>query len=284
MTRVAVLGTGKMGAAMARRLASLGHELTLWNRTRSRAEQVGVGRVASTPAEAARDAEVVISILTDADAVRAAYLGDSGAVEAAQHQLFIDMSTAGPDVPYTVAAPIERAGAGFVNAPVLGTVTAIEAGKATVLAGGADDEVEHARGILEAFGEVRRAGDFRTAAALKLVANSMLIGVTALAAELQQAATRAGVDPDDAFFVISRVAPLLANRKAGLVEHRYEPVTFALKDAAKDMRLASELFAGTGSRAPMTAAARELYERVAPALGDKEMSAVAAAFDEPATR
>jgi len=74
--RVAILGTGKMGGAMARRLNSAGHELTLWNRTRKRAEAVGVGKVAATPAEAVKDAEVVISSLTDAGAVRAAYLGD----------------------------------------------------------------------------------------------------------------------------------------------------------------------------------------------------------------
>ena len=82
--RVAILGTGKMGGAMARRLGSAGHELTLWNRTRERAEALGVGKVAATPAEAAQDAEVVISMLTDANAVRAAYLGDSGAAKAAQ--------------------------------------------------------------------------------------------------------------------------------------------------------------------------------------------------------
>jgi 3-hydroxyisobutyrate dehydrogenase-like beta-hydroxyacid dehydrogenase len=74
--RVAIIGTGKMGGAMARRLKSQGHELTLWNRTRERAAALGVGSVASTPAEATRDAEVVISMLTDAGAVRAAYLGE----------------------------------------------------------------------------------------------------------------------------------------------------------------------------------------------------------------
>jgi len=68
--RVAILGTGKMGGAMARRLNDAGHEVTLWNRTRARAELLGVGKVADTPAEAARSSEIVISMLTDADAVR----------------------------------------------------------------------------------------------------------------------------------------------------------------------------------------------------------------------
>src|SRR5260370_21997066 len=89
--RVAILGTGKMGGAMARRLNDAGHELTLWNRTRERAELLGVGKVVDTPAEAARSSEIVISMLTDADAVRMAYLGKGGAASAAQNQVFVEM-------------------------------------------------------------------------------------------------------------------------------------------------------------------------------------------------
>jgi len=91
--QVAILGTGKMGAAIAKRLHESGHGLTLWNRTRSRAEAVGVGKVAGTPAEAVKDADVVISILTNADAVRSAYLGESGAAKGARAQVFTEMSS-----------------------------------------------------------------------------------------------------------------------------------------------------------------------------------------------
>src|SRR5690348_18247905 len=114
--RVAILGTGKMGAAMAGRLAGQGHQLKLWNRTRSRAEAVGVGQVASTPADAVRDAEAVISMLTDAAAVRAAYLGPDGAVKAVRDQVFADTSTAGADVEQEIQAALPA----FVEAPVLG--------------------------------------------------------------------------------------------------------------------------------------------------------------------
>ncbi len=107
--RVAILGTGKMGGAMARRLEASGHELTLWNRTRERAEALGVGRVAATPAEAAEGADIVISMLTDADAVRAAYLGPGGAVKVARSQVFVEMSTAGPVVAKELAPLIDRA-------------------------------------------------------------------------------------------------------------------------------------------------------------------------------
>src|SRR5260370_22352407 len=115
--RVAILGTGKMGGAMARRLASAGHDLTLWNRTRARAEALGVGRVAASPADAAQGADVVISMLTDAVAVRAAYLGADGAAKAAKRQVFVGMSTPGPRIAKQLAPLTRKAGAQFVDAP-----------------------------------------------------------------------------------------------------------------------------------------------------------------------
>ncbi|MEO8745325.1 MAG: NAD(P)-dependent oxidoreductase [Candidatus Dormiibacterota bacterium] len=277
--RVTILGTGKMGGAMARRLQAAGHELTLWNRTRKRAEALGIGKVEATPAAAATGADVVISMLTDASAVRAAYLGDDGAAKAADHQVFVDMSTAGPEVNKELAPVIERGGAQLVEAPVLGSTPAIETGTALVLVAGDDVAIERARPVLEAFGEVRRIGDLGSAAALKLVANSMLTGVGALAAELQAAGTAAGLSPEDVFFVISRVAPYLAARRSGLVEHRYEPVMFRLRDATKDLELATEMFMRDGSSTPLTRATKELYERASATAGDLDMSAIATLYD-----
>src|SRR5712664_10614 len=169
--RVAILGTGKMGAAMARRLNETGHELTLWNRTKSRAEALGIGKVASTPAEAAQSADVVISILTDADAVRGTYLGENGAAKAARGQVFVEMSTAGPDVVKEVRSAIERAGAHFVESPVVGSTPAIETGKAVLFASGDDAAIKQALPILEELGEVRRIKEPEAAAKLKRIAN-----------------------------------------------------------------------------------------------------------------
>ena len=277
--QVAILGTGKMGGAMARRLSSAGHELVLWNRTRERAEELGIGRVASTPAEAAEGAEVVISMLTDADAVRAAYFGDGGAAKAARRQVFVEMSTAGPDVGQVLAPAIEGAGAQFVEAPVMGSVGAVEAGTLVVLAAGPSAAIDRALPVLGALGQVRRVGDRGNAARLKLVANSMIAGVSALAAELQTAGTAAGLNPEDVFFVITRIAPGLSARKAGFVEHRYEPVTFALRDALKDVRLATDLYARAGSTTPLTNTVKDLYERAAKSAGRLDISAIATAYD-----
>jgi 3-hydroxyisobutyrate dehydrogenase-like beta-hydroxyacid dehydrogenase len=277
--RVAIIGTGKMGGAMARRLTSQGHELTLWNRTREKAQALGAGKVAATPAEAAREADVVISMLTDADAVRTAYLGDEGALKSAKGQVFIEMSTAGPSVAAELAPRLEKAGAQYVEAPVIGSVPAVEAGTLVVLAAGKDEAVERARPVLQALGEVRRVGDLGSAASLKLVANSMLAGVTALAAELQSAGTGAGLNAEEVFWAISRIAPALSMRKAGLVEHRYEPVLFALRDAVKDLNLALDVYRRNSSAAPLTEKTKELYERAAKSVGELDMSAIASLYE-----
>jgi len=283
--RVAILGTGKMGGAMARRLRSMGHDLTLWNRTRQRAEELGVGEVSATPAEAAQNAEVVISSLTDAGAVRAAYLGPDGAAKAAKGQVFVDMSTAGPDLSREIAAAIEGAGAQFVEAPVLGTVPIVESGTLVILAAGPEAAIQRAEPVLSDLGEVRRTGDYGSAAALKLVANSMLAGVAALAAELQSAGTAAGLNPEDVFWVLSRLAPVLNARKAALIEHRYEPANFALHDALKDLRLALDLYKKTGATTPITEVTRGLYERAAQSAGDLDMGAIATIYEnQPASR
>ena len=277
--RVAILGTGKMGGAMARRLNSAGHELTLWNRTRERAEALGMGKVAATPAEAVKDAEVVISSLTDAGAVRAAYLGDESAARAAGKQVFVEMSTAGPDVIVDIRRHIESAGAHFIEAPVIGSVPAVEAGTLIVLAAGDEAAVERARPVVQALGEIRRVGDPGSAAKLKLVANTMLAGVSALAAELQAAGTAAGLDPDDVFWVLSRFAPLLNARKSGFVEHRYEPVMFAVRDLVKDLRLATDVYQKARAATPLAKATKELYERAAQSAGDLDISAIASLYE-----
>ena len=281
--RVAILGTGKMGGAMARRLNAAGHELTLWNRTRERAEALDVGRVAVSPAEAASPADVVISILTDANAVRAAYLGPDGAAGVAQGKVFVEMSTAGPDIAKELAPLIERSGAHFVEAPVLGSVGAVEAGTLVIFAAGRETAIERARPVLKDLGEVRFVGDTGSAASLKLIANSMLAGVSALAAELQSAGAAAGLNAEDVFWVLSRIAPVLNARKAGFVEHRYSPVTFALRDALKDLRLALGLYERTGAATPLIQATEALYERAARAAGELDMSAIATVYERKPT-
>jgi 3-hydroxyisobutyrate dehydrogenase-like beta-hydroxyacid dehydrogenase len=272
--RIAILGTGKMGSAIAHRLADGGFELILWNRTRERAESLGVGNVADTPAAAVRHADVVISNLTGPDAVRSTYLGPNGAVSEGAGKLFIEMSTAGPDILPSLAAAVVAAGGRLVDAPIIGAPPAMRAGQAAILIGGDDVDVALATAVLSALGLVRHIGPLGSGARLKLIANSMLADVVLAAAELQVAGERAGLQPDDVFWVLERLAPLLTARRGGIVENRHEPTLFALHDLRKDLDLALGLFEPSGIQTPMTARARELVASAATRYGDLDITAV----------
>lgn len=223
-------------------------------------------------------------MLTDAAAVRTAYLGEGGAAQAARRQVFVEMSTAGPAIAGEIAPRLEAAGAKYVEAPVLGSVGAVEAGTLVVLAAGDEAAIERSLPVLQALGEVRRIGAVGSAASLKLVANTMIAGLNAMGAELVAAGSNAGLNVEDVFWVLARLAPGLNNRKAGLVEHRYEPVNFALHDAVKDLRLAAELYKKTGSTTPLALAIKELFERAAPSAGNLDLSAIASLYEKHPAR
>jgi 3-hydroxyisobutyrate dehydrogenase/2-hydroxy-3-oxopropionate reductase len=273
--KVAVLGTGKMGSAIAARLAAAGFEVVLWNRTRSRAEALGLGTVAETPAAAARDADIVVSSLTGPEAVLAAYLGRDGALTAGNGKRFVEMSTAGPDLVSSLAAHVATAGGTLVDAPILGAPPVVRAGEAAILVSGADDDVAAAGPVLSVLGTVRHVGPMGSAARLKLVANSMLADVILAAAELQVAGEAAGLDADDVFWVLQRVAPALEARRGGIVEGRYAPPQFALRDLRKDVDLALALFGRSAALTPLTRSSGELVRAAAEVTPDLDISAVA---------
>lgn len=272
--RVAILGTGKMGSAIAARLSDAGFQVVLWNRTRSRAEALGLGTVAVSPAAAAREADIVVSSLTGPEAVLAAYLGRDGALTAGHGKRFVEMSTAGPDLASNLAAHVALAGGTLVDAPIIGAPPVVRAGEATILAGGADADVAAASPMLSVLGTVRHVGSLSNAARLKLVANSMLADVILAAAELQVAGEDTGLKADDVFWVLKRVVPSLEARRAGLVDDRHTPPLFALRDLRKDVDLALALFGRSAALTPLTRSSSELVTAAAAATPDLDISAV----------
>lgn len=268
--RVALLGTGKMGAAIARRLAAAGFELVLWNRTRERAEAVGVGSVASTAADAAAGAKVVLSILFGPNSVREVY----GRLNPKPGQVFVEMSTAGPDVLDELAAGLSPVGAELLAAPILGTTLAIDQAAAIILVGGEPAAFERVKQVLEAFGQPEHVGDRRQAATLKLLNNAMLGTASLAAAELMATAARAGVDPEAAFTFLSRMMPYLQARRRGYLQHSHENPTFELAGMVKDLELAQDLGHKAGAAVPVVSLARELYALAEPEHGREEMTAV----------
>jgi 3-hydroxyisobutyrate dehydrogenase-like beta-hydroxyacid dehydrogenase len=273
--RIAVLGTGKMGGAIAGRFSEAGFEVVLWNRTQSRARALGFGTVADTPAAAARDADIVVSSLTGPAAVRAAYLGPDGALTGGEGKRFVEMSTAGPELVSELAVQVAAAGSTLIDAPILGAPPVVRAGQATILVSGDVEDTIATRPVLSVLGLVRHVGPLGNAARLKLVANSMLADIVLAAAELQAGGEQAGLDADDVFWVLQRLAPALEVRRAGFVESHYTPALFALRDLRKDLELAVALFVSSGAETPITSAVRDLVGAAATLTPDFDISAVA---------
>lgn len=259
-----------MGAPIARRLAAAGFELALWNRTPEKARALGVGGVEESPGAAAAGAEVVLSIFTDAAAVREVYRR----LEPGEGQVFVEMSTAGPEVLDELAERFAH----LVAAPIVGSIPAVEQGKAMILAGGEASDVDRAKPVLAAFGEPQYVGSRREAAGLKLLSNAMLALWSAGAAELMVGARRAGLDPEAAFGLLQRQIPYLQARKASYVEGRHAPAMFFLRDMVKDVDLALEFFHAGGASTPGLALARELYAAAVREHGEAELSAVIERF------
>jgi 3-hydroxyisobutyrate dehydrogenase len=257
--RVALLGTGTMGAGMARNLLAAGHEVRVWNRTRERAEGLGA-TVADSPVEACDGAEVVITMLADGPAVEAATEGLSfdGAVWA-------QMSTIG------VEATERLARGEFVDAPVLGSRPQAEAGELTVLASG---PFERCRPVLEAVGRIVDLGPEPGAGTrMKLVLNHWVIALVEGLAETVLLAERLGLEPQAFLDIIDGgpMGPPYAKLKGtNMVERRYEP-NFSLALARKD----ADLIAAVADDLPL---ARLISERMGRAIeaghGDEDFSAV----------
>jgi 3-hydroxyisobutyrate dehydrogenase-like beta-hydroxyacid dehydrogenase len=280
--KVAILGTGKMGAAMARRFHHQGYEVRLWNRTRSRAEQLGIGEVFDTPVQAVDGAELAISMLTDSAAVRQAYLGEGGAAQATGAPIYVDSSTVDPTTHQQIAQALAQRGSSFLEAPVVGSVPAVESGKLLILVGGDEITQERIRPLLEVLGEVRYVGPLGSGASLKLVANSMLGITSAAAGELLNAALRAGLDRQRVWEILTRFVPYLDARRAGYLEGRYDPPMFRLADLLKDLNLARGLYGEVGIDTPLTETTRELVQRAATDHGEQDIAAIAELWREPA--
>jgi 3-hydroxyisobutyrate dehydrogenase-like beta-hydroxyacid dehydrogenase len=277
MTRVAVLGTGKMGGAIARRLEKGGLQVSVWDRTRSRAEALKVGRVADSPADAVEDADVVVSMVTGPQAVRDVYFGRGGVFEAAAKKTVVEMSTTGPDIGSELARAAERHGATLIEAPVMGSVPAVNAGTLVILASARQPgDLEAAQPVFDQLGEVRYVGDLGNAPALKLIANSMLAIISAGAAELVTAGTRYGLDADQVFSVLTRAAPGLMVREDGFIRGVHEPAMFAMRDILKDLDLGLVMY--RGSSVPLTSLSRDLFAGIAEEAPGLDISAIVKAY------
>ncbi len=250
----AVLGTGRMGSAMAERLAGQGVAVVVYNRSPDRATElarrIGAG-VATTPAEAASRADVVITMVADDAAVRDLFEGPDGiAAGVRPGTVAVDMSTVLPDTIRAVAPAVRARGAGILDGPVSGSVSSTLAGELTIMVGGEADDLERARPILDCLARrVFHLGPLGTGAVMKLAVNTLIFGLNGAVAEGLVLAERNGIDRALAYEVLASSAagaPMVAYKRANFVEPETTPVAFSLALADKDLRLIRELAAGVG--------------------------------------
>ncbi|MGN3954215.1 NAD(P)-dependent oxidoreductase [Streptomyces sp. WAC8370] len=289
---VSVLGTGIMGAAMARNLARAGHAVRVWNRTREKAEPLAAAgaHVAGSPEEAVSGADVVLTMLYDGptalDVMRQAAPGlRTGTVWA-------QSTTAGVDAVADLAAFAHQHGLVFLDAPVLGTRQPAESGRLLVLAAGPAEARETVAPVFDAVGSrtvwTGEDGAAGSATRLKLVANSWVLAVTNAGGETLALAKALGVDAD-AFFDAIADGPLdmgYLRAKAGLIrDGALTPAQFAVATAEKDARLIVEAGEANGVRLDLAAAgARRFARAAAQGHGDEDMAAAYfASFEEKAT-
>lgn len=235
LTTIAFLGLGKMGTPMAQRLNAAGHQLIVWNRTPERARPLATegARVAATPAEAARDADIVVTMLADPPAVEAVLFGADGVAETIRPTAcLVEMSTIGPKAVAAIRARLpERVN--LVDAPVMGSVGPAAEGTLTVLVGGDADRVEP---VLETFGTVVRCGELGAGAARKLVRIAASVAGVPLVGELLALARALDV-PEHAALDDLAGGPLAG----ALTRARNPRGDFAIRLAAKDLSLALEV-------------------------------------------
>jgi 3-hydroxyisobutyrate dehydrogenase len=274
--RVAVLGTGIMGAPMARNVRAAGHDVSAWNRSREKAEPLaedGIA-VAGSVAEAVAGADVVVTMLADANAVEAVAEEALGAIDGA---VLAQMSTIGLDATDRLAQRAADAGVAFVDAPVSGTKQPAEQGKLLVLASGPEDVRERVDPVFDAVGaKTVWLGEAGSGQRLKLVLNTWLLGMTEALAEAIALAEGLGVDPRTFLETIDGApvgAPYAQLKGPMMIDGEFPPA-FPLGLAAKDAGLALEAAEAAGLRLGALAAVAEQMRRATEAgHGDEDMAA-----------
>lgn len=272
---VTVLGTGIMGAPMARNIARAGHAVRAWNRTRARAEPLGADgvTVVDTPGEAAADADVVLTMLADPDAVLAVagQLPPSDAI-------WWQASTIGIDGIERCAALAAERGLTLVDAPVLGTREPAERGELTVLASGPDPALDACAPLFDAVGATTlRVGPAGAGTRMKLVLNHWLLGLVETLAESIALAEAIDVDPRallDALAGSPVGAPYAGLKGPAMIERSFPP-SFPLALAEKDARLIVEAAERHGLDLALMPVVRErMGLAIARGHGDEDLAAV----------
>jgi 3-hydroxyisobutyrate dehydrogenase-like beta-hydroxyacid dehydrogenase len=244
--KIAFLGLGNMGIHMARHLAAAGHDLTVWNRTAWKAKELEAqgAKAASSPAGAARDAEIAITMLADDQALEATALGSEGLIAAMpKGAVHISSSTISVALSQRLAKEHAQRGQQYVAAPVFGRPEAAEAGKLFVVAAGKPDVIERCRPVLETIGQrLFVMGDTAEMAnVVKLGGNFLIASIIESLGEAIALARKYGVDPHEYVEFLTNslfAAPIFKTYGGIIAGERYSPPGFKMRLGLKDVKLA----------------------------------------------
>ncbi|MHB1569603.1 MAG: NAD(P)-dependent oxidoreductase [Solirubrobacteraceae bacterium] len=288
--RVAFLGLGIMGSRMAANVARADFDLTVWNRTESRAEAFCAehsARLAATPGHAAADADVVITMVVDGPQVHEVLLGREGAATtAAEGTLFIDCSTIGPAATHEVAAGLARHGCRLLDAPVTGSSPKAQDGTLTIMVGGDRDDFQRAKPVFEAMGSlIVYCGPSGQGQMVKLLNNAVAATNAAVLAQALVVGAKAGVDLDALVCVMGAGAggSAMLDLKAGPMRAHDYTTLFKLEHMLKDVRLCLEEGQELGVPFPSAAQTHQLLTAaMGLGHGDDDFAAVVEAVENAA--
>ncbi len=242
--RVAYIGLGMMGAGMASRLAESGYDLTVYNRTRSKADEVAKlgARVAESPADAAADVDVLCMSLANQDVVSTMLFAEDGAFQRLKPGAFlVDMSTVTPDFARQLADRARDAGFRPLDASVLGNPFHARQGELRVMAGGREEDFKEVAGLLGAMGkEVTYLGPNGMGATMKLVLNMLMGSQMPALAEAVVFGERAGLQREQILETIGKSgysSPMMTFRTAIMGQRNFDFAAFKLGLMRKDMTL-----------------------------------------------
>lgn len=267
---VAFIGLGVMGYPMAGHLKNAGHEVSVYNRTRSKAVQwdkeYGAKSVAETPAEAAEAADVVLTCVGNDDDLRQVVTGPDGAVNGMkQGAILVDHTTASAQVARDLSAQLVQQGMAFIDAPVSGGQQGAINGQLTIMCGGQPDGFARIEKLIGCYArQVTLLGPAGSGQLTKMVNQICIAGLIQSLAEGAQFAVKAGLDPLQVFDVISKGAAQswqMVNRHQSMIAGNYEH-GFAVDWMRKDLAICLEEARRNGSHLPIAALVDQFYSEV----------------------
>jgi 3-hydroxyisobutyrate dehydrogenase len=262
--RVGFIGLGIMGGGMAGQLLTKGFELTVWNRSAAKAAglvQRGA-RLASTPADLARDVEVIVLMIRDDDSVRQVVTGPQGALSTARPgTAFINMSTTTPVLALEMAQTLAARGCTLLDAPVTGSKAAAASGQIGILVGGSAADLEAQRDVLSAMGNVTHVGPLGSSATFKLANNSLAATLVTAIGEALALCESTGLPRQMLVETFAATAARVCGLKKDKISQRDWSTDFALELMCKDLKQILDTAQKNQVNLPLITAVRDIHER-----------------------